>query len=212
MTLIELLLAVTMFAAISAAAGLVLRTAFTSMDKIDSRVDFNRRVIASQRTLDQLVRGLIPVVGPCAGSKVGLRGLPSGMAFVTSYSLTEGGRGRPKMVHLFAAESPNGGLRLLMNEMPYWGRQSLALGCGTLGTVTPNSFILADRLATCTFQFKRRDPALQIESWLSMWLIPEWPLGIRILMTPLDKKNTQVQPGTIYVPLTVMNYNLDDVL
>jgi type II secretory pathway component PulJ len=212
MTLIELLLAVTMFAAIAATAGLVLRTAFTSLDKIDAKVDFNRRVITSQRTLDQLLRGMIPVVGPCAGTKVGLRGLPTGMAFVSSFSLSEGGRGRPRMVQLFAAESPNGGLRLLMNELPYWGRQSLALGCGTLGSVSPNSFILADRLASCVFQYKRRDPALHVESWLSTWQIPEWPLGVRIVMTPLDTKSTQVQPGTVYVPVAVMNYNLDDVL
>ncbi len=212
MTLIELLLAVTMFAAISGAAGLVLRTAFTTLNRVDDKVDFNRRVLTAQRTLDQMLRGLIPVVGQCGAHKVGVRGMPTAMTFVSSYSLSEGGRGRPKLIQLFVAPSPNGGVRLLMNEQPYWGRQSLQLGCSQVAQVMPGSFILADRLASCQFRFKRRDPSTQFESWATIWDFPDWPLGVNVMMTPLESKPNQVQPGNVFVPIPVMNYNFDEVL
>ena len=95
MTLIELLIAVTLFGAISASMGVVLNIAFTSMNKIDAKVDFNRRVIASQRTLDQILQGLIPMVVPCGGRPIGIAANPASATFLSSHSLGGGSRGRP---------------------------------------------------------------------------------------------------------------------
>ena len=210
MTLIELLLAVTLFAAISGSIGVVLRVAFISMDKIDAKVDLNRRVIASQRAIDQILNGLIPVVTPCGALPVGFGGNAVSMRFVSSFSLAEGSRGRPQIVELFVDSNPKGGVRLLLNERPYFGKRSLSAGCGAPAVVTSNSFILADRLARCEFSYRRTDYNSGSEAWLGSWGIPEWPSAIRLDMAPLTFVPNQIQPTTIVVALKVFNINTSD--
>jgi len=210
MTLIELLLAVTLFGAISATMGVVLNVAFTSMNKIDTKVDFNRRVIASQRTLDQILQGMIPVVTPCAGRQIGIFAVESGARFLSSHSLSEGSRGRPQIVEIFVASSPNGGVRLLLNEYPYFGKRSLTAACSQPFQTTGTSFILADRLSRCRFSFRRIDPASGAEAWFPAWLFPDWPSAIRIEMLPTTFQANQIQPATVYAPLLVKNNNIDD--
>ena len=210
MTLIELLIAVTLFGAISASMGVVLNIAFTSMNKIDEKVDFNRRIIASQRTLDQILQGLIPVIAPCAGKPIGIAGIETGTRFLSSHSLTEGSRGRPQIVELFVSSSPNGGFRLLLNERPYLGKRSLAFACSQPFQVLDSSFILADRLSRCRFAFRRIDLASGSEIWFPGWAFPEWPSAIRIEMAPLKFQANQIQPATIYAPILVKDNNVDD--
>jgi general secretion pathway protein J len=210
MTLIELLIAVTLFGAISASMGVVLNIAFTSMNKIDAKVDFNRRIIASQRTLDQILQGLIPVLTPCSGKPIGITAMETGTRFLSSHSLTEGSRGRPQIVELFIAPSPNGGFRLLLNERPYFGKRSLSAVCGQPFQVLETSFILADRLARCRFTFRRIDPSTSSELWFPGWVFPEWPSAIRIEMAPLKFEANQIQPATIYAPILVMNNDVEN--
>ena len=61
---------------------------------------------------------------------MGMMGSATAMRFLSSYSLTEGSRGRPQIVELFTAPSPNGGFRLLLNERPYLGKRMLTTICG----------------------------------------------------------------------------------
>jgi len=210
MTLIELLLAVTLFGAISASMGVVLNVAFTSMNKIDAKVDFNRRIIASQRVLDQTLQGLIPVTTRCGTIPAGILGLPSGMRFVSSYSLTEGARGRLQIVELFGATSPNGGFRLLLNERPYFGKASLTMACAEPFNVTPNSFVLADRLSKCNFNYRRIDSESLQELWMVAWTYAEWPSAVRIDMAPQRLEPNQIQPGIVFAPIQGKNINFDD--
>src|SRR5436190_9324823 len=100
---------------------------------------------------------MMPVVTRCARQPVGFQGTPGGMRFLSSYSLTEGSRGRPQIIELFAAPSPEGGVRLLLNERPYFGKRSLSAACLTPIEPNPASFILADRLAQCSFGYRRLD-------------------------------------------------------
>lgn len=210
MTLIELLLAVTLFGAISASMGIVLSVAFTSMNRIDTKVDFNRRILSSQRTIDQILQGLIPAVTPCAGRPIGMLGRPDGVRFVSSYSLTEGARGRPQIIEIFTDTSANQGYRLLLNERPYFGKPSLSAVCGLPFQVMETSFILADNLGTSKFSYRRRDPANGAEVWFPAWTFNEWPSGIRIDLTPTKLVPNQIQPTTVVAPLFVMNNNTDD--
>ena len=212
MTLIELLIAVTLFGAISASMGIVLNIAFTSMNKIDAKVDFNRRIIASQRTIDQLLQGLIPVNTPCAGRPIGIVGRQNGVRFLSSHSLTEGSRGRPQIVDLFVDASPNGGFRLLLNERPYFGKSSLTMACAQAFQTMETSFILADRLTECRFSYRRREPGSAAEGWFAVWTFPDWPSGIRIDMAPAKQQANQIQPTSVFAPILVMNNNIDEAI
>ncbi|WP_031496120.1 PulJ/GspJ family protein [Bryobacter aggregatus] len=210
MTLIELLIAVTLFAAISASIGVVLRIAFTSMDKIDSKVDLTRRVISSQRAIDQILSGMVPVVTPCGPMAFGFSGSATAARFVSSFSLTEGSRGRLQIVELFSAPNPKGGVRLLLNEYPYLGKRSLTAVCAAPATVRESSFILADRLASCQFAFRHTERESGMERWAPAWFFPDWPTAIRIEMVPLEIIPNQIQPTTVITPLLVRNTNADD--
>lgn len=210
MTLIELLLAVTLFAAIAGSIGIVLNVAFGSLDRITTRIDFTRRVLSSQRTLDQIVNGLIPVNAPCVGRPFAFVGFPNGARFVTSHSLTEGSRGRLQVVDLLVDRSPNGGYRLVLNEQPFFGRRAVSVACATPMEVRPTSFILADRLAFVRFAYRRIDPQMHTELWVPQWNFPEWPSGLRIEMAPDKWQPNQILPVTLNAAIFVKNNNFDE--
>lgn len=210
MTLIELLLAVMLFAGIAASMGIVLNVAFGSLNRIDSKIDFTRRVLASQRTLDQILSGLIPVNAPCGGRPIGFVGLSNAVRFVSSHSLTEAARGRPQVVDLFVGPSPNGGFRLMLNERPFFGKLSLANTCSMPFDTLDTSFILADRLAYARFSYRKIDFESGQELWAGGWNFLEWPSGIRIEMAPNQWLPNQILPTNVFSQILVKNNNLDE--
>ena len=65
-TLIEVLLAVTLLAAISTAMLFAIRTGLLSLSKVDDRLTSNRRVMSVERILALELGGVMPVTGYCA--------------------------------------------------------------------------------------------------------------------------------------------------
>ncbi len=209
-TLLELLMAVTLFALLTVSSGIVLRVAFTSMNVIEAKVDLDRRVNGSQRALDQMLHGIMAVQGACAGVPVAFQGTESVMRFVSSYSLQEGSRGRPQIVELMSQQKTDGtGFRLVVNEYPYIGRASLAMVCSQPPQVRQSSFILADQLAYCRFLFKALDPGSGSETWVSTWMIPAWPRGVRVEMQPRKVGENRLQSATLSVPIVVRRAQIE---
>ncbi len=209
-TLLELLLAVTLFALLAVSSGMVLRVAFTSMNVIESKVDLDRRINGSQRALDSMLRGMMAVRGACGGVPIAFQGTGSVMRFVSSYSLQEGSRGRPQIVELISQQKLDGtGFRLVVNEYPYLGRNSLQMACAQAPQVRQSSFILADQLAVCRFYFKALDPGSGSESWLSNWMIAAWPRGVRIEMQPRRVGENRLQSSTLSVPIMVRRAQIE---
>lgn len=209
-TLLELLMAVTLFALLTVSSGMVLRVAFTSMNVIEKKVDLNRRINGSQRALDQMLRGMMAVQGTCGGVPIAFQGAESVMRFVSSYSLNEGSRGRPQIVELISQQKTDGsGLRLVVNEYPYLGRNSLQLVCSQPPQVRPSSFILADQLSICRFFFKALDPGSGSETWMANWMIPAWPRGVRIEMQPRKLGDNQLQASTLSIPILVRRAQIE---
>ncbi len=205
-TLLELMLAVSILSLIIGTSGYILRVAFTSMDKIQEKVDLDRRVYGSQRALDQMLKGIVAINAGCAGNPIAFQGSAAAMRFVTAYSLTEGTRGRLQIAELIAETKSDGsGMRLVVNEYPYLGRASLAAVCMQPPSVRATSFILADQLAQCSFAFKREEPGSGLETWIASWSFPEWPRGVRIDMSPRNPAANGVQAATVSVPILVRN-------
>lgn len=203
-TLLELLLAVTLFALLTVSSGMVLRVALTSMNVIESKVDLDRRINGSQRALDQMLHGMMAVQGACGGVPISFQGTESVMRFVSSYSLQEGSRGRPQIVELISQQKPDGtGFRLVVNEYPYLGRGSLQMVCAQPPQVRQSSFILADQLSVCRFFFKALDPGSGSETWMANWMIPAWPRGVRIEMQPRRIGENRLQASTLSIPIMV---------
>jgi general secretion pathway protein J len=151
-----------------------------------------------------MLRGMMAVQGSCGGVPVAFQGTESVMRFVSSYSLNEGSRGRPQIVELISQQKTDGtGIRLVVNEYPYLGRNSLQMVCAQPPQVRQSSFILADQLAVCRFFFKALDPGSGSETWTPAWMIPAWPRGVRIEMQPRKLGENKLQSSTLSVPIMV---------
>ncbi|HHN72816.1 MAG TPA: prepilin-type N-terminal cleavage/methylation domain-containing protein, partial [Thermopetrobacter sp.] len=123
-TLLELLIAVSLVSLLSTAVLVALHVGLNAMEKTNSRVIRNRRVLGAQRILEQQIAGMIVTVAACgiqAGGPVAelpfFEGRPQTMRFVSSYSLEEGHRGYPRILEYQVIPRDDGrGVRLIVNE------------------------------------------------------------------------------------------------
>jgi prepilin-type N-terminal cleavage/methylation domain-containing protein len=205
-TLIELMISITLVAALATGMLMAMRTSLLSFEKINSRLQFNRRVMGMERILTRQMGGVMPVMSDCAGGRVPIfLGTSDSLRLVTSYSETEGARGYPQFDE-FRVVKGEEGLRLVVTEHLYTGPSSTAPFCGggIPLDVTPGSLIVADRLATCTFSYRETLPdAPPSAKWLPGWDRAELPGAIKIEMTPLDSSPALLPVMNVTVPIHV---------
>jgi general secretion pathway protein J len=224
-TLIEILIAVSLLSLLSVGMLVAMRLGFSTMDKTDTRLVRNRRVSNTRGIVESEIEGFIYSAAyyrpqPDAIRIVPfLQAEPQSMRFVTSYSLEDGWRGRPRIAALQVVPGENNqGVRLIVNEAPYTGpdqagREILGIEQNPAGPPTirfapivagPQSFVLADRLAFCRFSWLQplREPPFQL--WRPDWVLPQLlPLAVRIEMAPLQSTSAELRIGTITVPFNV---------
>jgi len=228
MTLIEVLIAVTLVALLSVGMLYSLRAGLGSVETIDRRVEADRRASGAQRILEQEFAHLMPVVAPC---RAGAEGLPSAasaffdgepqvMRFVSAYSLEGAARGQAKIVEMFVIPGSDlGGVRLVVNELPYFNALSAGVLCfqrqdESLGgqpflafappQPMPNSFVLADRLTRVSFAYRELLNVEPGERWTDRWLNPGvFPDAVRIDMAPLPDDSTRIPPLPLFVRIPV---------
>ncbi|MEJ5222147.1 MAG: prepilin-type N-terminal cleavage/methylation domain-containing protein [Tepidiforma sp.] len=223
MTLVEVLVAITLVSLLAAGMLAAMRAGAAALESSSRRIESLRRASGAQRILHHQVAGFLPVMARCGGSPVQLggppvmffQGLPSVARFVTTYSIREGNRGRPQIVELFVVPRPEGGVRLVANEIPYTGPDGAGFFClppqrdpetGAVLPVfpppqpSPGSFVLADRLAYCRFLYLLDTGGPQ-QLWLPLWnRIDLWPAAIRIEMAGLDPAGSALPPLTFTGP------------
>lgn len=200
-TLLELLIAVSLVSLLSVGILTALRVGLNAMEKTNARLLDNRRVFGVQRILEQQVAGLMAVMADCRSGPdtppariLFFQGAPQTMRFVSSFSLEEAARGYPRILEyqVLSAEDV-GAVRLVVNELLYWGPASTGALClgpnpqrpGILFRpveVGPRSFVLADRLAFCRFAYLERLPSPAPGRWMPVWTRPDLPAAIRIEM------------------------------
>ena len=225
-TLIEILIAVSLMSLLSVGMLVAMRLGFNTMDKTDSRLVRNRRVANSRAIIENEIDGFIFSMAnyrPTPDSVVPVRFLQveaQSMRFVSSYSLDDGWRGRPRIAAMQVIPGDkNEGVRLIVNEIPYTGpdqagQEISSIEPDPLGRpVTqfapilpgPQSFVLADRLAFCRFSYLEPLLADPFQLWRPDWVQPQLlPLAVRIEMAPLDSGNTaDLHISTVTVPINV---------
>ena len=69
--------------------------------------------------------------------------------------------------------------------------------------VTPQSFVLADRLAFCRFYYRETRLPPDRERWVQRWIVPRWPSAVRIEMAPVEADAVRIQPLTMTAPIRV---------
>jgi len=215
-TLMELLIAVMLMSLLSVGLLFALRIGLNTYQKAQSKLMDNRRVAGAQRILEQELAGLVPVVAECGAGPQGggvktqfFQGEPEVMRFVSTFSLQEAWRGRPQILEIFVIPGSDGGVRLVVNELPYLGPQSAARICMAERrflpvSAAPTSFVLADKLAFCRFTFLDQpdDQTLPL-GWFPRFLGPTWPRAVRIEMAPMVPDPSRLQPASLLAPIHV---------
>ena len=209
-TLIEVMIAVTLVAAISTTMLFAIRTALITLQKTDDRLMSNRRVMSVERILGNQLGGVMPVMGFCADNTTMavFNGNDQTLHLVTSYSLTEGARGAPRMVELQVIAADGGGVRLIANEFLYGSPYATMPFCAgnsfRPGVPMLQSFVIADRLAYCHISYQDRDPATYMGTlWLPQWTKPNLPSAVHVEMAPLVPDPARLPLVSVTVPIHI---------
>ena len=214
-TLIELMISVTLVAAIATGMLWSMRTSLLTLEKVDARLDSNRREVSVEQILSRELQGVMPVTGECrsfAGGIMGhtpaFMGTEQSLVLVSSYSMAEGARGFPRVLQYQVVPSDRGGVRLIVNESLYTGPTSLQPVClehaPAPAFVAPQSFILADRLAYCRIAYQEYLPITPAQQhWLPFWNRPDLPAAIHIDMRPLIPDPASLPQLSATVPIHV---------
>jgi general secretion pathway protein J len=218
-TLIEVLIAVTLFSLLSVGMLMAMRIGLTAFGKTDDKLMANRRAVGAQRVVEDELQGMMPVLALCGGASGAppvrmpfFQGEAGTIRLVSLFSLQQGWRGQPQILELFVVPGENQrGVRLVVNEIPYTG----PLGAGQLCTgavvaglpqfvpvsPTPQSFVLADQLAYCRFSFFGFTEPGKPPVWVPDWRLRAWPVGIRVEMAPLEIDPSRIHPISITAPI-----------
>jgi prepilin-type N-terminal cleavage/methylation domain-containing protein len=204
-TLIELMISITLVAALATGMLMAMRTSLLSMEKINARLQFNRRVMGMERILTRQIGGVMPVMSDCEAGRIPIfLGTPDSLRLVSSYSTTEGARGYPQFDE-FRVVKGEEGLRLVVTEHLYTSPSSTVPFCsGGEEPIPASSLILADRLATCSFSYREAlHDAVPSAKWLGSWDRSDLPAAVKIEMTPLDSSPALLPVMNITVPIRV---------
>ena len=216
LTLIEILVAVTLLALLSAGMLTALAMSAGSWSQARERLTLDRRIATANQLLYAQFAAVTPVLmQPPALSGAPpapfFHGEPKQMRFVSSYSLDAGPRGGLIIVEL-NVQNAKEGERLVLTQSPYRG--PFSTGRYAMGTerdgpagfrilyspVRPraDSLIVADQLESCLFEYQRepRTPGEPAE-WLPFWGdANQLPAAIRVRLTPA-KREARLQPVAI---------------
>jgi prepilin-type N-terminal cleavage/methylation domain-containing protein len=226
-TLIEMMVAVTLFSLLSLGMAMAMRVALAAYSKTETKLMDNRRVAGAQRMVQQELEGLVPAFVMCGAGAQGatgtravlFQGAPDSLWMVSTFSLQQGWRGQPQILQLFVIPGEESGVRLVVNEIPYTGARGAGQYCtGTFTTpntisrlaqmiptrATAQTFVLADKLAFCRFSYYT--PATAINdppAWQPTWAAKGWPLAVRIEMAPASADPSRLQPISVTAPLHI---------
>jgi len=228
-TLMEVLISTTLVMALTTGILMALRVSLDAMDHADTKLMRNRRVMAVNRILESQVSDIVPAMVTCRAQRddsggppvAFFQGEPQTMRLISSYSLNDSARGLPQILEYQVIPGEhNEGVRLVVNEHLYSNPLSAGFFCaGTRSApdsgdllpvfhqveIGPGSFVIADRLATCHFEFlqpDRNDPN-KPPIWVVRWVRAVLPDAIRVVMAPLDPDPSQLQLQTLTIPVHV---------
>ena len=216
-TLMELIIAITLVAAIATGMLMAMRGGLLTMNRTQTRLEDNRRALGIQRILSMQLAGAIPVRTGCRGGQLSpfaFRGSISALQMVSTYSVTEGSRGYPHVVEYQVAPEPNGTFRLIIHERPYSGPGTTSEFCSenlsVQGSAPP--FVAAVGLAYCRFSYHQVNPDTEFRGggWVNDWSEPDLPSAVRIEMLPAAPDATRLPVLSVTASLPV-NRHFEDL-
>jgi prepilin-type N-terminal cleavage/methylation domain-containing protein len=234
-TLMEMLIAVTLVSLLSTGILYAMRLGFNALDQTNRKFTDNRRALGSLRVLTEQLASVLPAQVSCSGRRMDLaplffQGGQGTLQFVTAYTLEEAARGYPRIVEYFVMPGDpmrGGGVRLMMQEVPYTGPYAVAAYCAGMSVdpllraptailrppqLGPRPFVIADQLAYCRISYQRVHPVTMLRSWEPAYTGATLPGAVRIEMAPLRPDPARVQVITTTVPLHVSRNTYEPIL
>jgi prepilin-type N-terminal cleavage/methylation domain-containing protein len=213
-TLIELMIAITLVAAISAGLLTTMRNALLTMQRTQSRLEGNRRALGIQNLIRRQIGGAMPVRGLCGSEGQPLlrdvfSGTATALLLVSNESMEEGSRGYPRVAYYQIRPNQNGTVRLELFEQLFSGPASTIPFCEPdLSLHAPATsappLVLLDNLAYCRFVFQNLNQnTLFGSNWMDGWPLPFLPYAVRIEMEPAHDSSVRMPVGTITIPLRI---------
>jgi len=208
----ELMISITLVAAIATGMLMAMRGGLLSLNRIQTRLDENRRALGVQRILSLQLAGAMPVRTGCAGalSPFAFRGSVAALQMVSTYSMAEGTRGAPRIVEYQVAPDDGGTVKLIVNERLYGGPASTAEFCGEGVALqgSPQPFVAANHLAYCRFSYFQMNPDTQFRGggWVDAWNDPNMPSAVHIEMAPATADPIRLPVVSITAPLYVNRF------
>ncbi|HEY6345353.1 MAG TPA: prepilin-type N-terminal cleavage/methylation domain-containing protein [Bryobacteraceae bacterium] len=208
-TFLELIIAITLVAAIVAGLLFAMRGSLLTYEKVNGRLEEDTRLMRMTQALERQIGGTIPSMGACGAGRVPVfNGDAQSLRFVSSYSLEEGARGYARLVEYQVEPDPQSGVRLMMNERVYAGPASTGPLCA--GNVflpvqiDAQSIEAVGRLAYCRISYREfvadNPPA---GHWVTMWNRPALPGAVRIEMAPLPGSERSLPVMSLNVPIHI---------
>lgn len=191
-TLIELMIAITLVSAIVAGMLAALRGGLLTLERVGTRIQQSRSNLGLDQMIRRQIGGILPAMGDCAIDAAQavraplFRGNSAAMLLVTSYSMTEGARGYPRMVEYRVLPNNDGTSRLVVDEMLFPSPAASLNFCSQPSLLrplqpAPRSMVLAPRLAAARIVYREVNPATRLGGeWLPEWSAPNLPFAIRI--------------------------------
>ncbi len=220
LTLVEILVAVTLLALLSAGMIGALSMSAGSWSQTRERLTLDRRIATANQLLYAQFAAVTPVLTQPAhlsGAPPApfFHGEPQQMRFVSSYSLEAGARGGLSIIELNVQQASEG-KRLVLTQSPYRGPLSTGRFVSGVDRGDPDglrilfrpvqpradSLIVADQLADCAFEYQREPRGLgDAAVWLPVWGDPrQLPAAVRVTLTPA-KAEPRLQPVSITAEL-----------
>lgn len=199
-TLVELVLAISLVAAIATGMLMAMHNGLLTLDRIGTRLDQNRRALALDRLLRGQLDGTFQVLARCGGDLRSIfTGSPTRMRLVSTYSRAAGSRGYPVLVEYRILPNPDGTVRLVALEEPYSG---FCIGQDEAASPTASAFVLADQLAYARFAYQDRDAQSGFGAkWDTGWTRFYLPAAVRVDMVAADPLASRIPQGPVTVPL-----------
>jgi prepilin-type N-terminal cleavage/methylation domain-containing protein len=214
-TLMELMISITLVAAIATGMLMAMRGGLLSLNRIQTRLEENRQALGIQRILTLQLEGAMPVKTNCSGqnSPFAFRGTGAALQMVSTFSISEGTRGYPHIVEYQVVPDAGGTLKLMVYERLYTGPASTAVFCGDGLTIqgSPQFLMAAGRLAYCRFSYHQIDPDSRFRSgvWVPAWGSPDLPSAVRIEMAPAAPDATRL-PVLSVTAMLPTNRSIED--
>ena len=213
-TFLELIIAITLVAAIVAGLLFAMRGSMLTYEKVNGRLEEDTRLLRMTQALERQIGGTIAIMGACgaAGRVPVFNGDAQSLRFVSSYSLEEGARGYARLVEYQVApdpkSAPQGGVRLMMNERIYAGPATTAPLCANNVflpvEIDAQSIEAVGRLAYCRMSYREFVPDnLPAGHWMIVWNRPALPGAVRIEMAPLTGSEPSLPVMSLNVPIHI---------